>query len=354
MPKQMPGALVVALTLFAACSDTPQEAAELPSWTFSPEMLVTFGGALSRPEDGAALAGGRLVIADQIHGLRLIEADGSSRPFGRFAAAGYEHKPPEIVGGPNGVSLEPGGTHLLVSDVFRGGIYRVAVESEDTDLVYQHSYGVNTARRDRSGGIWFTQSTRNNPEDGEAELFRSVDIPVEDGGLFYIAPFTRGDAPEAVQVVGGFRFANGIALDEDAGHVYVAETMASRLHRFSIGAAPERASDATVVLEVDHPDNLEFDEQGRLWIASPVRSEIVVFDPDEGRAESVFRIATPASEKQIQEIDARLSAGEPWLDLMTPTLWEPGPGLITGMILSPDSGPVYLTGLGAGLVQLSR
>ena len=79
MPKQMPGALVVALTLFAACSDTPQEAAELPSWTFSPEMLVTFGGALSRPEDGAALAGGRLVIADQIHGLRLIEADGSRR-----------------------------------------------------------------------------------------------------------------------------------------------------------------------------------------------------------------------------------------------------------------------------------
>ncbi len=169
-----------------------------------------------------------------------------------------------------------------------------------------------------------------------------------------IAPFTDGDAPEAVQVVGGFRFANGIALDEDAGHVYVAETMASRLHRFSIGVAPEQASDATVVLEVDHPDNLEFDEQGRLWIASPVRSEIVVFDPEEGRAESVFRIATPASEKQIQEIDARLSAGEPWLDLMTPTLWEPGPGLITGMILSPDSGPVYLTGLGAGLVQLSR
>ena len=35
-------------------------------------------------------------------------------------------------------------------------------------------------------------------------------------------------------------------------------------------------------------------------------------------------------------------------------LWEPGPGLITGMILSPDDGPVYLTGLGNALIQLTR
>ena len=115
-----------------------------------------------------------------------------------------------------------------------------------------------------------------------------------------------------------------------------------------------QVSDQTTALEVDHPDNLEFDRHNRLWIASPIRNEIVVFDPATEATELVFRISTPESEQLIETIEARIRDGESWLDLMIPSLWEPGPGLITGMILPLEDGPIHLTGLGNALIQLSR
>jgi hypothetical protein len=39
---------------------------------------------------------------------------------------------------------------------------------------------------------------------------------------------------------------------------------------------------------------------------------------------------------------------------MTPALWEPAPGAITGMILPPADGPVHLTGLGTALIRLNQ
>jgi hypothetical protein len=40
--------------------------------------------------------------------------------------------------------------------------------------------------------------------------------------------------------------------------------------------------------------------------------------------------------------------------LITPDLWAPLPGIVTGLIVSPAGGPVYLTGLGDALVRLPR
>jgi sugar lactone lactonase YvrE len=354
MKKLMPTILVSTAVILAGCASVERNTAVLPRWTFNTEMILPADRSLTRSEDGVALTDGRLIVADQVEGLRLVRADGSSRTFGEFADAGYLHSPPEIVGGPNGVTLEPAGTHILVSDVFRGGIYRVEIATEATERVYQHRYGVNVARGDRSGGIWFTQSTQNNPEHGEEELFRAVAVAIPDGALFYLPPSKAGEKRTAVALVEGLNFANGIALDETAGYLYVAETMGSRVLRFRLDVEAGQVSDQTVALEVNHPDNLELDRQNRLWIASPVRSEIIVFDPATKTAEAVFRISTPESEQLIETIEARIREGAPWLDLMAPDLWEPGPGLITGMILSPDDGPVYLTGLGNALIQLKR
>ena len=39
---------------------------------------------------------------------------------------------------------------------------------------------------------------------------------------------------------------------------------------------------------------------------------------------------------------------------LTPELWEPSPGMTTGIILPPDDGPVYVTGLGDALIRLKR
>ena len=294
------------------------------------------------------LPDGRVVVTDQAVGLRVVPPDGTSRPFGHFAEVGYQHLPPGQAGGANGVTMEPGGTHILVADVFKGAIYRVEIATEATTLVYQHPFGVNSAVSDRNGGIWFTQSTRNT---SEAELWAAVAVATPDGALFYLP--AGGGAGSAVMLVDSLAFANGVVLDEAAGLLYVAETMGNRVLRFKIdpvGGVSER----TVALDVNGPDNVELDEQGRLWVAQPLRTEVVVYDPATGSTQSVFRISTPESEQAVAEITARREAGQPWLELMALPLWSPAPGAITGMILSPGNGPVYLTGLGNALIRLDR
>ena len=346
----------VSVSAMAGCTTREPDAAAVPRWEFDPAMVFPADRSLSRPEDGVALRDGRLVVSDQRHGLRLVEPDGASRPFGGLPEAGYRHAPPTRFGAANGVSLEPDGRHLLVADVYGGGIYRVDAQTESAERVYQHAFGVNTARRDRHGGVWFTQSTRNRPQRGEEELWRSVDLQIADGAVYYLPPSKLGGDSGAVELADGLAFANGIALDEDQGWLYVAETMGSRVLRYRVDVRAGRIGARTVALEVDHPDNLELDGDGRLWIACPIRSEIVVFDPDTAARASAFRVVTPESERLVAAIAARLDAREPWLDLMTPGLWEPAPGVITGMILpsGPGAGPVHVTGLGEALVRLPR
>jgi hypothetical protein len=231
----------------------------------------------------------------------------------------------------------------------------VEVATEDATLLYQHAYGVNVARRDSRGGIWLSQSTRNAPERGEAELIRALSAPVADGAVFYLPPADAGGQPEAVPVADGLYFANGIALDEQAGLLYVAELMAKRVLRFRVDTAAGELTDRAVLLETrGFPDNIELDASGRLWIAVPLHSEILVHDTVTGVTHSAFRITTPESEAVIGEIERRAVAGEPFLELLAPPLWEPGPAPITGVVLSPGNGPVYLTGLGNALIRLER
>ncbi|MDH3628710.1 MAG: SMP-30/gluconolactonase/LRE family protein [Acidobacteriota bacterium] len=347
--------VMMGVALLGGCSSSEPEVTltieEPLHWTFDPGMIFPADRSLHRAEDGVALPDGRLIVVDQIDGLRLIETDGSSRPFGKLHEAGYRHDPPAFAGGPNGINLTPSGTHVLVSDVFQGGIYRVEISTEATERIHEHEFGVNSTRADSHGGIWFSQSTRNEPENGEANLFRSVAVPVPDGTVFYLPP---GGAGEPVVVIDGLHFSNGIALDESAGLLYVSETMRSQVWRVEVDVTTGTVRGKSRFIDVDHPDNLELDHRGQLWIASPIRNEISVFDPITGTTESVFRISTPESEAQLAAIGERQAANASWLDLFTPPLWEPAPGPITGMIVSPNDGPVYATGLGNALIRLDR
>jgi len=330
------------------------DAVVLPEWTFDSSMVYPGDGSLIRPEDGVALPDGRVIVADQVHGLRLIELDGTSAPFGEMVAAGYVHSPPEHSGGANGVSLEPGETHLLVADIFHGGIYRVGVATGETERVYQHRYGVNTAVRDSRGAIWFTQSAHNTPEDGEARMWASVDIPSPEGALLRLGMQGGRLAEEAEVLVDSLYYANGLVIDETSGHLFVAETIGGRVWRYRVNLDSGQLSERSVFVDGVEPDNLELDGEGHLWIALPLSNGLLVVDTETGSQHMAFSSVTPAQRETNEEFVRRGESRTPRLELLTPALWEPLPGLVTGLIVSPDGGPIYLTGLGNALVRLPR
>jgi len=357
-----PMALLAASTILAAgCADSgddsesePGAAAALPSWTYDSTSVFPRDRSLNRPEDGIALPDGRLIVADQLDGLRLIADDGTSTPFGNLIAKGYSHRPPDHNGGANGVSLEPGGTHLLLADVFGAAIYRVELSSGAAEKIYQHRYGINTAVRDSKGAIWFTQSAHNTPEQGEARLWAAVDIQRPEGALYRLGVQDGRPAAEAQLIVDSLFFANGLVIDEQHGHLYLAETTGGRVLRFRVNLDAGTVSERTVFADSVAADNLELDRAGNLWAAVPLGNEMVIINTATGARHSAFRTLTEAQRHVGEEFERRGLAGTSRMELLTPAVWAPLPGLITGVILGPDGAPVYLTGLGNALLKFMR
>lgn len=341
-------ALAVLTTLFIA-----DAVAHSPAHTYEQAALFPADGSLVRPEDGVILGDGTMLVADQIHGLVALDHAGVKRPFGDFAAAGYVHEPPMRSAGPNGVALEPDGIHVLVADIFTGAIYRINSRNEQVERVHQHAFGANSARRDSSGALWFTQSTENSGPDSEARMFAAVDLMPTDGALFRVAPATgETPSPVAERKVSGLEFANGLAIDEARGQLYVAETMADRIIGYRLDVATGALSDRRVVAELPTPDNIELDASGRLWVASPIANALLLVDPESGEWSTAFHPETAEHARLMAEWKRRSERGEPRLELFGPDMWSPLPGLVTGLILTADGGPIYLSGLGNALVKL--
>lgn len=348
-----------ALLCLAACSPRPEApareaSAPLPSWTFDSTMVFPADRSLHRPEDGVALPDGRLVVADQESGLRLVNPDGTGRPFGKLPEAGYSHRPPAHAGGPNGVALEPDGSHLLVADIFGGAIYRVDVTTEATEKVFQHRYGINTAVRDSRGNIWFTQSARNTPEEGEARMWATIDVPRAEGALYRL-PFRDGRfAATPELMVDSLFFANGIAIDEAGGQLYLSETTGGRVWQFPVDLDRGTLGARTVFADSVGADNIELDGEGNLWIANPSGHEVLAVGLATRERHRVFQAITPEQQAVLEEFTRRGRTGEPRMNLITPAYWPPLPGAITGIILGPGNRPVYLTTLGNALIRLPR
>lgn len=349
--KRLIPALIVLAGTLAGCVS----AAEPPRLaTLQDGAVYPTARGLNRPEDGLALSNGAIVVADQVHGLRLIAPDQTTRPFGRFEEAGYKHAPPEHAAAPNGVSLEPDGVHALVADVLTGAIYRVNLNTEVVQRIYTHPFGVNTAVADSTGAIWFTQSAANIAgPDSHDRLFEPLNNYADEGAIFRIAP-PRADGvrPAAQKLEDGLQFANGLVIDEKRGKLFVAETSGDVVTAYRVSVEAGTLSDRRIVAAVYGPDNLEMDDQGRLWAASVLMSALVVIDPDTGDLRTAFRESTPETEAIITEWRRRATRRQGALELFTPPLWGRLPGAITGMILTPGGGPIYVTGLGDALVKI--
>lgn len=331
--------------------DAPGGCGEVPAWTFDESAVFPADRSLLRPEDGKALPDGRLVVADEANGLRVVEADGTSRPFGDFAAAGYRHDPPDFPGGATGVFLEDDGRHVLVTDIYSGIIYRVDAETESVAAAYDHPYGVNAVVRDRRGTIWFTQSTTNTPEQGVMGLFGAIDRSVPTGAVFALRAAGDGFVDRAVEVAGALHFANGLALDLAQEHLYVSELMMDRVLRYRIDPEAATLSARETYVGALTPDNVAIDARDRLWIASPAANQVLVVAAACRAVYTALDAPSATNAAARDEWVRRAHLGESRLEVFTPDLWNPLPGAVTGVFWSPDGEIAYFTGLGPALLR---
>jgi streptogramin lyase len=100
------------------------------------------------------------------------------------------------------------------------------------------------------------------------------------------------------------------------------------------------------------PDNVEQAADGALWVASPLANQVLEIDPDTGESRVASSAQTEAAAAIVAEYNRRLAANEPRGDMLSPDVWSPMPGLVTGVIHTPGGGPVYISGLGDALLKI--
>ncbi|MCH2138424.1 MAG: SMP-30/gluconolactonase/LRE family protein [Phycisphaerales bacterium] len=310
---------IALLLLASGCTAASRPFVPPPSVSTDRMQPLPADCTLDRPEDGVLLDDGSLIVADRHHGLRMLEADGSHRPWGELTAAGYDADRGAIS---NGVSLTPDRRHVVLTDVIGGSIWLVPLDTGKSALLHQHPYGVNAARMDSLGGVWFTQSTAVTFEGGHDRLLAPFsDATLTDGVLWHLAP----GASQPTVVLDGLHLANGLALDEANGRIHVAEMIPNRVWHGDVDLEAGTADTWTASITPKHPDNLELDGVGGLWVTCPGDRTVGVIDLATGQWHTVLDV--PASSAC---------------------------GLPTGMVLDAQGQLHAVTGLGEALVRVNR
>lgn len=340
------------LTIFlTSCSDLDKtEQNDKKSWNLSDGVEFPKNRPLSRAEDGVMLSDGTLIVADQRHGLVKINVSGKFEPFGDFQSLGYEHNPPKVESGPNGVHLTPDKQYVITADVFSGKIYKSSIEKNSTEIIYSHEFGVNTAIQDSTGAVWFTQSTENKNEE---RLFGALDKTISDGALYRI-PNSDETSPQMPElIIEGLNFANGFYIDEEKNKLYLSEMMSNRVLAFDLDISSGSLSNKISLATIPTPDNMYLNNDGYLWVASPLSNQIYAIDLEAGDSYVVFDAQTQVGLENMQEGIRRIEKGDGFSDLLSPELTGDMPGLLTGMIIGEDNQPFYVANLGAALIKVS-
>lgn len=167
--------------------------------------------------------------------------------------------------------------------------------------------GPNDFAPDPRGGIYFT--TSGNP------------FPAINGRVFYLAP----DGSISL-VASDVQNANGLAVSNDGGTLYVIETEGHRLLQFKV-AADGALSDRRVFVNLDeltgnqvhiYPDGVKIDSGGLIYIGQNPR------DPKAPLAGTIFVVSTQGK--------------------LLRTLTLPSPG-VPNLAFSPDGKTLYVTAL---------
>ncbi len=269
--------------------------------TVDPNQLAFVGEGLHRPECVLCLASGALLVSDWRGGVTRILPDGTQHHWlGQHPRGGPLQ--------PNGIALGADGT-LLVAHLGteQGGVFRLLPQGR-VETVVSAVDGIdlpptNFPLEDAAGRLWITVSTRLQPR---ALGYR----PSASDGFIVMA-----DARGARIVADGLGYANELALHPNGRELWVNETFARKLSRFSIrsdGALGGKQVVATFGAGT-FPDGLAFDADGGAWITSIVSNRIIRVAPD-GAQETILEDADAAHLDWVEQAFLAETMGRPHLD----------------------------------------
>ena len=219
-------------------------------------------------------------------------------------SAGLDH--------PECVAIDPDGRVWAGGEA--GQIYVIDPETRQPEVICQlnamaaglafdrHGYCYvctqdNTVVRVAASGEWevFCDSVDGRPlrgpnfpafgPDGSLYVSGSGDYPGPTGEIYRINPGGKA----TVYHSGPFYYANGLAIDQDARHLYVAQTATDDVVRIPLdgsGTPPEQVCAPGALLPM--PDGLAFDADGNLYVTSFGASALERIRPD-GEIELVAR-----------------------------------------------------------------
>lgn len=231
----------------------------LEEFTLKAEDFSTFGSGLRRPEC-VWVDGDGVWSSDDRGGIARVTAEGSAELRG----AG--------IGQPNGFSRSGDGS-FIVAALKKNVVYRID-PSGRVSVVLDRMGGkplgmINAAWADQAGRIWVSVMARR-------VSWRKAFNGKPDGYIILI------EGGQARIVADRLHLPNELKVHPDGRHLYVVESLASRVVRF-----PLRANGDLGPLEVfgpaalGHgaiPDGLAFDADGNVWVTLVTRNAIVVID----------------------------------------------------------------------------
>ena len=100
-----------------------------------------------------------------------------------------------------------------------------------------------------------------------------------------------------------------------------------------------------VAANVGSPDNILIDKEGRLIVASPLYNQVVAIDFNNHTQHIIFDGSTKDNLKVSNEWNRRSHLGIKRLVLLSPDLFSPLPGLLTGMFFSNNGKTLYITNM---------
>ena len=232
------------------------------------------GSNLMRPECVVATSAGFLYVPDWRGGIVQIDPDGRQHSFGCAAT------PQETDFLPNGIALLRDGSFLVANLGTKGGIWRFRRDGIRTPWLMEINGvalpAVNFVWLDDQERVWFTVMFRSHPGAGRHGF--SASKPDAFVGLV-----DSVDRPETARIAGeGVIAANECRIGLDGRHLFVNETFAHQLCRFSIH--PDGTLGAREVFaqfdEDTLPDGLTLDAEGGLWITGVAANRIIRVLPD--------------------------------------------------------------------------